>query len=81
MRPLRPGARPQISRMIAGLAALAAASGLGGCSGDAERVYGYQRVYSETASFDTTGQPSRMSNAQQETLIAQAIVAHEMRRP
>jgi hypothetical protein len=59
-----------------------AAAAVGGCSGPgAERVYGYQAIAGETGSFDVTGRSSGMSRLQQDAIIAQAIAAHEMRRP
>jgi hypothetical protein len=60
----------------------AAAAALGGCGGPgAERVYGYQAIVGDTGSFDVTGRSSGMSRLQQDAIIAQAIAAHEMRRP
>jgi hypothetical protein len=60
----------------------AAAATLGGCGGPGgERVYGYQAFVGETGSFDVTGHSSGMSRLQQDAIIAQAIAAHEMRRP
>jgi hypothetical protein len=62
-------------------ALFAAAATLSGCGGSAERVYGYQAIIGETGSFDVTGRSSGMSRPQQDAIIAQAIAAHEMRRP
>jgi hypothetical protein len=55
-----------------------AVAALGGCGAPgAERVYGYQAI----VGFDVTGRASGMSGLQQDAIIAQAIAAHEMRRP
>ena len=63
------------------MAALGLAGLLGGCAGGgAERVYGYRAVDGQVAT-DVDGTPSRLSAPQAEALIAQAIFAHELRRP
>jgi len=81
MRPLRRGfALSDIVRLSACVSALVGAAALGGCT-DGERVYGFHAAAGETASFDVSGRSSGMSRTQQDAIIAQAIVAHEMRRP
>ncbi len=81
MRPLRRGfALSDIVRLSACVSALVGAAALGGCTGG-ERVYGFHAAAGETASFDVSGRSSGMSRTQQDAIIAQAIVAHEMRRP
>jgi hypothetical protein len=80
MRPLRRGfALSDIVRLSACVSALVGAAALGGCTGGGERVYGFHAAAGETASFDVSGRS--MSRTQQDAIIAQAIVAHEMRRP
>ena len=82
MRALRRGfALSDIVRLSACVSALAAAAALAGCSGGGEQVYGFHASVGETASFDVSGRSSGMSRTQQDAIIAQAIVAHEMRRP
>ena len=82
MRPVRRGfALSDIVRQFTWVSALAGAVTLGGCTGGGERVYGFHAGTGETASIDVTGRSSRMSRAQQDAVIAQAIAAHEMRRP
>ena len=82
MRRLRRGfALSDIVRLSACVSALAGAAALAGCSGSGERVYGFRASVGETASIDVSGRSSGMSRAQQDAIIAQAIVAHEMRRP
>ena len=81
MRRLRRGLAPSdIFRLFFCLAALGGAGVLGGCAGGADRVYGFQ-AYEAQAAMDVDGTPSRLSTPQAEALIAQAILAHEMRRP
>jgi hypothetical protein len=82
MRPLRRGlALSDLARLSACVSALVGAAALAGCTGGGERVYGFHAATGETASFDVSGRSSGMSRTQQDAIIAQAIVAHEMRRP
>jgi hypothetical protein len=82
MRPWRRGfALSDNVRLSACISALAGAAALAGCTGGGERVYGFRAAAGETASFDVSGRSSGMSRIQQDAIIAQAIVAHEMRRP
>jgi hypothetical protein len=80
MRRLRRGfALSDIVRLSACLALLGMAAALGGCAGDAgERVYGFQAFAGELGAGLGS---SRMSHAQEEAIIGQAILAHETRRP
>jgi hypothetical protein len=62
------------------LVALLGFAALGGCAGEPARVYGYTRATLDTE-LRTGSYASRMTRTQEEAIIANAIAAHEMRRP
>ena len=78
----RGSAVSDIVRLSVCVTALGVAAAVGGCAGSpGERVYGYQTSIPGGWADLIAGGTSRMSSAQEEAIIAQAIVAHEMRRP
>jgi hypothetical protein len=78
MRRLRRGSvLMRLLRVSACLVSLGVAAATAGCAGDTgERVYGFQagRLFAAASRV-------RLSSAEEDAIITQAIVAHEMRRP
>ena len=71
----------RVVRICASVLLFAAAMLIGGCGSDPARVYGYSRVSGEDTELPTGSYRSSMTRAREETIIATAIAAHEMRRP
>ena len=73
----RGSALMRMLRVSACLASLGAAAATAGCAGDTgARVFGYQAERLTSADGRL-----RLSSAEEDAIITQAIVVHEMRRP
>jgi hypothetical protein len=72
-----------IARLSACLAVVGMVAALGGCADTtASRVYGFQAFAASIGKDPLDGRrSSTMSPAQEDAVIAQAIFAHEARRP